>query len=116
MRHGFLLFLLLTTITLGWSANQESDLAGYRVFCRLDGLSYDYDSPAWEGTTTGCSIDLRKPGTYFFVTRAFDTSGNESPDSDEVSYTWMLHCDIDKDNDCDGLDMKLFSKDWGYTP
>jgi hypothetical protein len=74
-------------VTLAWDANTEADLAGYRIFYREDGQSYDYDYPAWEGTDSTCTIyDLNNDTTYYFVARAFDEAGNESGDSDEVSY------------------------------
>ncbi len=78
-------------VTLAWDANSEEDLAGYRVFCREDGQSYNYNDPDWEGTDTSCTIDetiyeLDDSITYYFVVRAFDTSGNESGDSNEVCY------------------------------
>ena len=102
---GFLLFSLLflvasvqilflfpqnacaVDVTLTWDANSEGDLAGYRVFYREEGQSYDYNEPGWEGSDTTCAIsDLDENTTYYFVARAFDTSGNESGNSNEVSY------------------------------
>ncbi len=75
-------------VVLTWDANTETDLAGYRVFYREDGQSYDYNNPAWEGIQTTCTIYSLDDGTgYYFVARAFDTWGNESGDSDEVTYT-----------------------------
>ena len=74
-------------VTLSWEANSEEDLAGYRVFDRQQGQGYDYNNPAWESTQTTCTIyGLDDYGTYYFVVRAFDTSDNESGDSNEVSY------------------------------
>jgi hypothetical protein len=74
-------------VTLSWGANSEEDLAGYRVFDRLQGEPYNYNDPAWEGTDTTCTIyNLDDHSTYYFVVRAFDTSENESADSNEVSY------------------------------
>jgi hypothetical protein len=74
-------------VALRWDANTETDLAGYRVFYREDGQSYNYNNPAWEGTQTTCTIYSLDDSTgYYFVARAFDTSGNESGDSDEVTY------------------------------
>ncbi len=87
------LFLLPQTvysadITLAWDANGEDDLAGYRIYVRQEGQSYDYSNPAWEGTETTCTIyDLDDETTYCFVARAFDTSDNESGDSNEVCHT-----------------------------
>ena len=76
-------------ITLAWDANSEEDLAGYRVFCRDEGESYNYNDPDWEGdkTETSCTIyNLDDHTTYCFVVRAFDTSNNESGDSNEVCH------------------------------
>jgi hypothetical protein len=74
-------------ITLSWNANGEADLDGYRIFYREDGGSYDYNNPDWEGIDTTCTISNLDDNTeYHFVARAFDTSGNESADSDEITY------------------------------
>jgi PKD repeat protein len=74
-----------TQVTLEWAPNSEPDLAGYRVFSREQSQSYDYANPSWEGTDTYCTIyDLDETKTYCFVTRAFDTEGFESGNSNEV--------------------------------
>ena len=88
-----LIFLLFpknahsTDVTLSWDANSEEDLAGYRIFYREAGQSYDYNDPLWEGSETTCTAyNLDDMTTHCFVVRAFDTSGNESGDSNEVCY------------------------------
>ena len=43
-------------ITLAWDENTEEDLAGYRIFYREEGQSYDYDTPAWEDANSTCTI------------------------------------------------------------
>jgi hypothetical protein len=74
-------------VTLTWNANTEDDLAGYRIFYREEGQSYNYNSPAYEGTATTCIVpNLDDNTTYYFVVRAFDTSDNESTDSTEACY------------------------------
>jgi PKD repeat protein len=89
---NFLFFFILdasavTQVSLEWAPNSEPDLAGYRVFCREQSQSYDYANPSLEGTDTYCTIyDLDETKTYFFVTRAFDTEGFESGDSNEVCH------------------------------
>ena len=86
----FLFFCFVTSghamdVILQWHPNTEPDLAGYRVFCREAGQSYNYTNPCWEGTSTTCTIhDLEKTKTYYFVTRAFNTKKLESGDSNEV--------------------------------
>ena len=85
--------LLSTTIAHGldlsfeWDLNTEPDLAGYRVFYREKGQNYDYNNPAWQGTQTTCTItDLNENTTYYFVSKAYDTAGNESENSVELIY------------------------------
>lgn len=74
-------------VTLAWDANSEPDLAGYRIFMHVEGDAYDYGTPDWQGTATTCTLMAPLQDTiYYFVARAFDDSGNESGDSNEVSY------------------------------
>jgi K319L-like, PKD domain len=89
---AFVVILLPTSatafdITLAWDRNTEPDLAGYRVFARAEGDSYDYGHPDWEGTGTTCTLSGLLDGTsYYFVARAFDTAGNVSGNSNEVFF------------------------------
>ena len=77
---------LAVDVTLAWDANTEPDLAGYAVFMRGEGETYDYDWSEWEGTNTTCTIyGLDGNMHYYFVVRAFDSVGNESGDSNEIS-------------------------------
>jgi len=72
---------------LAWDPNSENDLAGYRIFYREEGQSYNYEELAWEGSETTCTIyNLDDNATYYFVARAFDTRGSESGDSNEACY------------------------------
>ncbi|MBW2604884.1 MAG: hypothetical protein JRE28_11320 [Deltaproteobacteria bacterium] len=72
-------------ITLQWTPNNEPDLAGYKVFYREEGQSYNYIAPYWECTEAECTIyDLDITKTYYFVVRAFDIDGFTSSDSNEV--------------------------------
>ena len=68
-------------VTLAWDPNTEPDLAGYKVFYRTHGSTYDYTDPIWAGAETTCTVDVAADG--YFVARAFDTSGLESNDSNE---------------------------------
>jgi hypothetical protein len=76
-------------LTLSWQPSTDSDVAGYRLFCRQDGESYDYSHPVWEGPGVTCTyeFDAVVNTTYCFVVRAFDTAGNESTDSNEACWT-----------------------------
>lgn len=73
------------SVSFAWDANTEADLAGYRIFTHAEGGSYDYTTPAWEGTTTTATINVPYGDTHYFVCRAFDTEGLESADSNEIS-------------------------------
>ena len=70
--------------TLQWAANQESDLAGYRVYHGT--TSGNYGSPQNAGKTTSYQYtNLESNKTHYFSVTAYDTSGNESSPSPEVS-------------------------------
>jgi hypothetical protein len=43
-------------VSFQWNKNTDRDIAGYRVFCREEGRSYDYNTPSWEGTGPSCTI------------------------------------------------------------
>ena len=69
---------------LQWAANQEADLAGYRVYQGTTSGSY---GPAMDvgNTTLYTAHNLQAGLTYYFATTAYDFSGNESLPSLEVS-------------------------------
>lgn len=74
-------------ITLTWFESRGADIAGYRVFIRSLGQSFNYAYPGWEGARTSCAIELgRQPGWKSVVVRAFSGVGVESIDSNEVLY------------------------------
>ena len=82
---GFVPPVFAVNITLQWAPNSEPNLAGYRVFFREKGRSYDYNTPSLEVREASCRIsNLDEHKTYYFVVRAFDTKGVESGDSNEV--------------------------------
>ena len=72
------------TATLQWAANQEPDLAGYRVYQGTTAGSY---GPAVDvgNTTLYTAKNLQAGLTYYFATTAYDFSGNESLPSTEKS-------------------------------
>jgi len=76
-----------TEVVLEWTPNSETDLAGYKVFCREEGQSYNYTTASWSGTDNYCTIyDLDENKKYCFVARAYDSEGFESGDSEEVCH------------------------------
>ncbi len=81
------------SLTLTWDANTEEDLAGYKVY--VSSTSGDYGEPRAivypkkkkrrTLTPTYEVTEIQINTTYFFVVTAFDTVGNESAHSNEVS-------------------------------
>ena len=74
-------------MTLTWTANRESDLAGYKIYVGTASGTYSFPGSAFViGNVTSYTIsDLPKGQTYFFAMSAYDSAGNESPLSAEVS-------------------------------
>jgi hypothetical protein len=71
-------------LTLAWDSNIESDLAGYRVYYGIRSLDYDFVIDT--GNVTQYAVPRLEPETrYYFALTAYDTSGNESTFSEEVS-------------------------------
>ena len=70
--------------SLSWTADTEPDLAGYKVYI---GTQFGvYNPPIALGTvTTYSATNLASGKTYYFCVSAFDSAGNESPCSAEVS-------------------------------
>jgi hypothetical protein len=85
---------LAAQVSLAWRSN-DSAANGYRVYQRLAGESYNYNTPVWsnEGNANdqnACTIDgLEDDRTYYFVIRSCE--GNiESNDSNEVEFNASL--------------------------
>lgn len=79
--------------TVAWEPNTETDVAGYYAYQTVAGTTYP-NSPSWKGTATSVTCEqlgVRADGkTYYFVVKAYDTSGNVSSASAEISKTMPL--------------------------
>ena len=76
--------LCASALTLAWDPNTEPDLAGYRVYYGT--ASGVYVDSVNAGNTTTYRLDGLLDGvTYYIAVTAYDTSGNESDFSKEVS-------------------------------
>jgi hypothetical protein len=74
------------TVSLAWDANTEPDLAGYLVLYGTQ--SGVYGSVADAGNVTTKQITgLSGNTTYYFIVKAYNSSGLVSTASNEVSYT-----------------------------
>ena len=74
-------------VTLTWTANRESDLAGYKVYVGMASGTYSFPGSAFViGKITSYTVsNLPKGQTYFFAISAYDNAGNESGLSAELS-------------------------------
>ena len=73
-----------TSATLTWTANAESDLAGYKIYSGTQ--SGVYGTPISVGKVTSHILtNLINGTTYFFTVTAYDTAGNESTSAPELS-------------------------------
>jgi hypothetical protein len=77
---------LAAEATLAWDPNTESDLAGYRVHYGTDSGSYTVHTDV-HNVTTYTVTGLIAGQTYYFAASAYDSSGNESGYSNQVSYS-----------------------------
>lgn len=74
------------TATLAWNAGTDSDLAGYKVYRGTASGTYGAPLTTLPKTTTSfTATGLQNGTTYFFVITAYDSAGNESTYSNEVS-------------------------------
>ncbi len=75
----------LDSVQLSWNANTETNLAGYKLY--MGTASGVYGTPATLGLVTTTTLKTLVPGTtYYFALTAFNTAGQESAKSAEISY------------------------------
>jgi hypothetical protein len=74
-------------VTLTWTANVEPDLAGYKIYIGTASGTYNYPGSAFVigKVTSYTASNLPNGQTYFFAMSAYDSAGNESLLSAEVS-------------------------------
>jgi len=75
-----------SSATLMWNANTDSDLAGYKIYQANKSGAYGAPVATLQGNITSyVATGLQVGTTYFFIVTAYDTAGNESLHSNEVS-------------------------------
>jgi chitinase len=73
-------------VTLGWNAVSAANLAGYVLYYGYSSRNYSLSVDVGNYTTAALS-GLDQGKTYYFAATAYDTYGQESVFSNEVSYT-----------------------------
>lgn len=72
-------------VSLAWDPNTEADLAGYKI--HYGSSPGNYSAVVDVGRVTSCSIgNLAAGQTYYFTATAYNTTGQSSGYSSEVSY------------------------------
>ncbi len=94
---------LLSQVTLTWDPNSEADLAGYKLHYGTSSGSYDQVVNAGN-QTFGTISNLTSGQTYYISVTSYDTSGNESTNSNEVIYAVPMFSDSDGDSAPDSQD------------
>ena len=76
-------------VVFEWDPNSEEDLAGYRLYQTTTPGSYIYGEENAIGIipigTETYTLTMNVDGTFFWVLTAYDTAGNESGPSNEVT-------------------------------
>jgi len=73
-------------ISISWDANQEEDLAGYRVWRKVESeAEYVLLTPETIQENAYNDSTVEKNKRYYYAITALDESGNESPKSESVS-------------------------------
>ena len=112
-----------------WDANQEPDLAGYKIYFATFSLLNKSTEAARANpnvryitldTSTGTALPLVNGATYFFRLTAYDTTGNESgfniksptePVPHEIS-VFFKRGDVNQDGVVDVFDLGIMTKEW----
>ena len=73
------------TVTLGWNANTESDLGGYKLYATQNTNLWTHVKSV--GLVTETTLLLPDQGTWYFTLTAINTGGLESEQSNIAVYT-----------------------------
>ena len=77
--------LYAAQVTLAWDAETGSSVVGYKVYYGTASRSYQFNIDVGNNTTSAVS-NLQTGTTYYFAVTAYNTTGEESGYSAEVSY------------------------------
>jgi hypothetical protein len=77
--------LALSSVTVGWNANPETDIEGYKVYFGTASGNYTEVQDVTGGTTTVLS-GLNEGATYYCAIQAYNVGGMSSELSSEISF------------------------------
>lgn len=101
LRRWLIFSILLTALWIGspvyaaevsltWDPNNETTLAGYKLYYGTSSQNYT-ESVDVDINTAHTLENLEEGQTYYFALTAYDTEGNESGFSNEISYEVPLN-------------------------
>ena len=96
-------------VTLQWDPNTEPNLAGYKVYYGYSSRQYNTNVNVGKSTKAILS-GLDDVKIYYFAVTAYDSNGNESKYSNEVSYN-LSTGDSDKDGLSDWDEINVYRTD-----
>lgn len=70
---------------LSWDASPDTDVVGYKLYSATASGQYEFDNAVDVGDTTSHTLLELSPGVHYFSLTAYDSSGNQSAFSNEVS-------------------------------
>jgi hypothetical protein len=98
-------------VQLAWDPNQETDLAGYKLYYGT--ASRTYSSVLSLGKVTTATVPNLGTGTWYFAVTAVNSAGLESGFSNEVSANIgapsSTSCDINGDGAISRADLELLA-------
>jgi hypothetical protein len=111
---GLVYFLLSSMasavpVTFAWDAVSDPSLAGYMLYYGYASGQYSF-SVNVGNTTTASLADLDQSKVYYIAATAYDTSGNESSFSNEVTYD-LSQTDTDGDGLSDWDEIAVYKTD-----
>ena len=75
----------ITTVSLAWNPSPSQDIAGYEIYYGTSSGNYTAAVPAPNTATNVTIRGLATGTTYYFAATSYDSFGNESDYSPEVS-------------------------------